>query len=117
MMMESLDDVAALTDQKQKIEQYRAALQRVLDTGSTEQCKEFVNHSKESFSCHVSMPVSIPDGDGGSHPGACCPRTPCVPPAVLSDAVSLVISRQLLQHFTQEIKLKLPHDSHKEVAT
>jgi hypothetical protein len=38
-------------------------------------------------------------------------------PAVLSDAVSLVISRQLLQHFAQEIKLKLPHDAHKEVAT
>lgn len=41
----------------------------------------------------------------------------CIWPAVLSDAVSLVISRQLLQHFTQEIKLKLPHDAHKEVAT
>ena len=37
--------------------------------------------------------------------------------AVLSDAVPLVVSRQLLQQFTQDIKLKLPHDAHKEVAT
>ena len=43
--MESLDEVAALSDQKQKIEQYRAALQKVLQNGSTEQCKEFVDHS------------------------------------------------------------------------
>ena len=40
-----------------------------------------------------------------------------VAPAVLSDAVPLVVSRQLLQQFTQDIKLKLPHDAHKEVAT
>lgn len=37
--------------------------------------------------------------------------------AVLSDAVPLVVSRQLLQQFTQDIKQKLPHDVHKEVAT
>ena len=48
--MESLDDVAALSDQKHKIEQYRAALQRVLDSGSIEQCKEFVNHSTCCYS-------------------------------------------------------------------
>lgn len=35
--------------------------------------------------------------------------------AVLSDAVPLVVSRQLLQQFTHEIK-RLPHDVHKEVA-
>ena len=44
-IMESLDEVAALSDQKQKIEQYRAALQKVLQNESTEQCKEFVDHS------------------------------------------------------------------------
>lgn len=48
--MESLDDVAALSDQKHKIEQYRAALQRVLDSGSIEQCKEFVNHGTCCYS-------------------------------------------------------------------
>ena len=37
--------------------------------------------------------------------------------AVLSDAVPLVISRQLLQAFTNEIKEKLPRDVHKDVAT
>ena len=37
--------------------------------------------------------------------------------AVLSDAVPLVISRQLLQAFTNEIKEKLSRDVHKDVAT
>ncbi|BDA48473.1 COP9 signalosome complex subunit 4 [Coccomyxa sp. Obi] len=79
-MASSLDTVAGLTDQKQKIEQYKAALANVLDSGSTQQCKEFVDH-------------------------------------MLSDAVPLVVSRQLLQQFTQDIKQKLPHDVHKDVAT
>ena len=37
--------------------------------------------------------------------------------AVLSDTVPLVISRQLLQAFTNEIKQKLSRDVHKDVAT
>ncbi len=40
-----------------------------------------------------------------------------VPRAVLSEAVPLVVSRQLLQAFTSEIKEKLPRDVHKAVAT
>ena len=37
--------------------------------------------------------------------------------AVLSDSAPLVVSRQLLGAFTNEIKGKLPRDVHKEVAT
>ena len=37
--------------------------------------------------------------------------------AVLSENVPLVVSRQLLGAFTNEIKEKLPRDVHKEVAT
>ena len=46
---------------------------------------------------------------------------PCVPftfsmlPAVLSDAVPLVVSRQLLSSFAQEVS-SLPPELHKEVA-
>ncbi|EIE27709.1 hypothetical protein COCSUDRAFT_45959 [Coccomyxa subellipsoidea C-169] len=79
-MTSSLESVAGLTDQKLKIEQYKAALAKVLDSGSAQQCKDFLEH-------------------------------------MLSDAVPLVVSRQLLQQFTQDIKQKLPHDVHKEVAT
>ncbi len=44
-MASNLDTVAGLSDQKQKIEQYKAALTDVLDSGSTQQCKQFVEHS------------------------------------------------------------------------
>ncbi|CAL5223938.1 g6541 [Coccomyxa viridis] len=78
--MATLDSVAQLTDQKQKIEQYRLLLNDILASGSRQKCQSFVDH-------------------------------------MLSDAVPLVISRQLLQAFTNEIKEKLSRDVHKDVAT
>ena len=44
-MQSSLDATAALTDQKAKIEQYRAALQHVIASASVENAKVFVDHS------------------------------------------------------------------------
>lgn len=45
-MASTLDSVAKLSDQKLKIEQYKAALTKVLDSGSAQQCREFIDHSK-----------------------------------------------------------------------
>ena len=44
--MATLDSVAELTDQKQKIEQYRLLLNDFLASGSREKCQSFVDHSK-----------------------------------------------------------------------
>ncbi|KAK9815676.1 hypothetical protein WJX72_007876 [[Myrmecia] bisecta] len=77
-MASQLDSIAALSDQKQKIEQYKAALQSILAKGEVAQCESFVDH-------------------------------------MLSEGVPLVVSRQLMAVFAQEIA-KLPADTHKEVA-
>jgi hypothetical protein len=47
-MTGNLDSVAALSDQKQKIEQYKVVLAQVLESGSADECKQFVIHSKLS---------------------------------------------------------------------
>jgi hypothetical protein len=43
--MVTLDSVALLSDQKQKIEQYRTLLYGILASGSRGECEEFVDHS------------------------------------------------------------------------
>ncbi|KAK9863293.1 hypothetical protein WJX84_010863 [Apatococcus fuscideae] len=77
--MSSLEQIAALPDQKQKIEQYRLVLETIIAQGSAIDCKCFVNH-------------------------------------MVSDAVPLVVSRQLLSTFSQAIS-RLSPQTHKAVAT
>ena len=50
-MASTLDNVAALSDQKQKIEQYKVALTQVLGSGNADDCKTFVMHSKSYYAC------------------------------------------------------------------
>ena len=44
--MASLNAIAAQPDQKQKVEQYKSALQRVISSGDLTQCQQFADHSK-----------------------------------------------------------------------
>ena len=43
--MASLNAIAAQPDQKQKVEQYKAALQQIIASGSLQQCQQFADHS------------------------------------------------------------------------
>ena len=49
--MATLESVALLSDQKQKIEQYRTLLNGILASGSTEECEKFVDHSMLPLVC------------------------------------------------------------------
>ncbi|GIL87911.1 hypothetical protein Vretimale_6309 [Volvox reticuliferus] len=44
MAQQLLMPIAQITDQRQKTEAYKSALQQILNTGQPEACKEFVNH-------------------------------------------------------------------------
>lgn len=57
-MASSLDSVAGVSDQKQKIEQYKAALKIVLDSGSAQECKDFIDHSEYSLSMDAVILLS-----------------------------------------------------------
>lgn len=104
--MAGLEAIAAQPDQKHKIEQYKVAVQQIVGSGSVKECKGFADHSKSlarnRHSCSKANSWSA--RQQGQHAAA-----------VLSDNVPLVVSRQLLTSFVQELE-KLPADSHKEVA-
>ena len=103
--MAGLEAIAAQPDQKHKIEQYKLALQQIVGSGSVKECKGFADHSKACPNRHTCSKASAWSArNRGQHAAA-----------VLSDNVPLVVSRQLLTIFAQELE-KLPADSHKEVA-
>ncbi len=56
--MATLDSVAKLTDQKQKIEQYRLLLNDILASGSRQKCQNFVDHSAFYSRLHMSLTCS-----------------------------------------------------------
>lgn len=80
--------VAALPDQKLKIEKYTEALTAALSADSADSCKSFVEHSAHPARPRVARTRS---------------HTPRRVVAVLSDRNPLVISRQLLGLFAAEI--------------
>ncbi|KAM3315181.1 hypothetical protein ACQJBY_033745 [Aegilops geniculata] len=92
-MDSALASAAAIADQRQKIEQYRHILASVISSSPPDipQAKRFLNHSNALRS------------------------NPSRRFLVVSDEVPLVVSRQLLQTFAQELG-KLEPDSQKEVA-
>ncbi|EMS48587.1 COP9 signalosome complex subunit 4 [Triticum urartu] len=92
-MDSALASAAAIADQRQKIEQYRHILASVISSSPPDipQAKRFLNHSNALHS------------------------NPSRRFLVVSDEVPLVVSRQLLQTFAQELG-KLEPDSQKEVA-
>ncbi|KAK9129929.1 hypothetical protein Sjap_010416 [Stephania japonica] len=77
-MESALASASAITDQRQKIEQYKLVLSSVLASNDINRAKKFVDH-------------------------------------MVSDDVPLVVSRQLLQSFAQEIG-RLEPDAQKEIA-
>ncbi|KAK9164099.1 hypothetical protein Syun_005001 [Stephania yunnanensis] len=77
-MESALASASAITDQRQKIEQYKVVLSSVLASNDINRAKKFVDH-------------------------------------MVSDDVPLVVSRQLLQSFAQEIG-RLEPDRQKEIA-
>lgn len=65
-IMAALDSVAKLTDQKQKIEQYRLLLNDFLASGSRGKCQNFVDHSalilqlkRSPIALHVCIQVLV----------------------------------------------------------
>lgn len=50
-VMPTLDEIASVSDQKQRVELYKNALQEILASGSARACKPFLDHSK--FSCDI----------------------------------------------------------------
>jgi COP9 signalosome complex subunit 4 len=104
----ALASAAAIADQRQKIEQYRLILASVLSSSPPDiaQAKRFLNHSNNDL---CSNPIL---GFVGFYFGLLAWIGSA---AVVSDEVPLVVSRQLLQTFAQELG-KLEPDSQKEVA-
>ena len=102
--MSGLNAIAAQPDQRHKIEQYKIALQQAISSGNVKDCHDFASHSKISMILCVSDAVKVVRSHADSFAAA-----------VLSDNVPLVVSRQLLTAFAQELS-KLPPASHKEVA-
>ncbi|VAI08769.1 unnamed protein product [Triticum turgidum subsp. durum] len=109
-MDSALASAAAIADQRQKIEQYRHILASVISSSPPDipQAKRFLNHSNALHSKPSRRFL-----------GTCffflCVMAGIVASAVVSDEVPLVVSRQLLQTFAQELG-KLEPDSQKEVA-
>uniref|UniRef100_A0A0D3FF05 COP9 signalosome complex subunit 4 n=1 Tax=Oryza barthii TaxID=65489 RepID=A0A0D3FF05_9ORYZ len=110
-MDNALASAAAIADQRQKIEQYRHILSSVLSSSPPDisQAKRFLDHSNEP-SIFAPLPVDSYGFCSGSGVtvgfGAA---------AVVSDEVPLVVSRQLLQTFAQELG-RLEPEAQKEVA-
>ncbi|KAF2937792.1 COP9 signalosome complex subunit 4 isoform X1 [Oryza sativa Japonica Group] len=110
-MDNALASAAAIADQRQKIEQYRHILSSVLSFSPPDisQAKRFLDHSNEP-SIFAPLPVDSYGFCSGSGVtvgfGAA---------AVVSDEVPLVVSRQLLQTFAQELG-RLEPEAQKEVA-
>jgi hypothetical protein len=109
--MASLDAIAALPEQKTKIEKYTEALTAALAADSADSCKAFVEHSarpggaqRDLEEARCGSPCLL------AHADADAARARRL--AVLSDRNPLVISRQMLGMFAAEIG-KLSPDVHK----
>lgn len=108
-----LDSVAEISDQKSKLESYRAAMQQSVASEDVQACNAFVDHRaslsllarRKRLRCLRSI----------CRPGIPVATLSEVCAAVLQEDVPLVVSRQLLSMFTQEIT-QLAVDKRKEVA-
>lgn len=108
-----LDDIAAGGGEaREQLPQYRAALEAAVAAGDAAQCKRFVDHG--AWAMASRLPCTAGARPSRSHPTL--PRhAAALPPAVLSDAVPLVVSRQLLLAFAEALP-KLQPDVQQEVA-
>ncbi|XP_020393264.1 COP9 signalosome complex subunit 4 isoform X2 [Zea mays] len=110
-MDSSLASAAAIADQRQKIEQYRHILASVLSSSPPDisQAKRFLDHSNALYSRTLALLF------WGDFAVVLCLIGGIYAIAVVSDEVPLVVSRQLLQTFAQDLG-KLESDAQKEVA-
>lgn len=119
---EELQAIAAIGDQKTKSEQYKVFLDRLVSQGDVAGCRHFVDHGEQcGLYCrplHLCRSGPGQPWRAGTAPAARrappggSPRTRparrLLPAAVLSDAVPLVLSRQLLLSFAQSLKQMAP---------
>lgn len=123
-MESALASASAITDQRQKIEQYKHILSSVISSNDIVQAKKFIDHSYLSPSLSIFLIKNFRLGFFEIHyfgrkqifvrpyPFSILKFFFC---AVLSDDVPLVVSRQLLQTFAQELG-RLEPETQKEIA-
>ena len=58
--MATLNAIAAQPDQKSKIEQYKTALQQIINNGSVKECRGFADHSEDLVPCPVGNQLLLP---------------------------------------------------------
>lgn len=114
-MESAFASASAIADQRQKIEQYKHILASVISSNDIFQAKKFIDHG--TFLLHSCFAIHL----GFSF----CDFFPIMllfwelivrkRLAVLSDDVPLVVSRQLLQTFAQELG-RLEPETQKEIA-
>lgn len=108
-MESAFASASAITDQRQKIEQYKHILATVISSNDVVRAKKFIDHGSfafPSFFVVVALFCNYFDNAWTIGYGII---------AVLSDDVPLVVSRQLLQTFAQELG-KLEPEAQKEIA-
>jgi hypothetical protein len=110
-----LDDIAAQGDQKAKAAQYQGVLEQAMAARDAAACRRFVDHGER---LHVAELPTKPCRRQQTCRQLWATLPPSRPPspAVLSDAVPLVLSRQLLLAFAQSLQ-QLPPDVQQDVAT
>lgn len=119
-----LDEIAGVGGQQEQRENYKAALDAAVASGDAAACKRFVDHGgryrvtgwcdRKERGCPGLLATAAA---AAAHP---CRRSPAASPpacpAVLSDAVPLVLSRTLLMAFAQSLQQLAP-DVQQAVAT
>lgn len=106
--MDTLNAISEIEDQKIKGDQYKDFLASAMSSGDIDSCKLFVDHGNGTY-CFGIVFMKI-DYDDSTRP--LIPSTA----AVLSESVSLVLSRQLLSIFARTLP-QLHPEAQKTTAT
>lgn len=109
-MESAFASASAISDQRQKVEQYKHILSTVLASNDVVQAKQFIDHS-QCFLSFINSFCYLYSSNRLWQIVLNCWNF-C---AVLSDDVPLVVSRQLLQTFAQELG-KLEAEFQKEIS-
>lgn len=107
-MESAFASASAITDQRQKIEQYKHILTTVISSNDVVRAKKFIDHGSFAFPFFFFFGLFCNYFDNAWVIGYGII-------AVLSDDVPLVVSRQLLQTFAQELG-KLEPEAQKDIA-
>ena len=107
-MESAFASASAITDQRQKIEQYKHILATVISSNDVVRAKKFIDHGSFAFPSFLFLFISVTIS-------IMLELSAYGIIAVLSDDVPLVVSRQLLQTFAQELG-KLEPEAQKDIA-